>query len=204
MLIGHHHSFAVKARATLAALLLLSTGLPQTLMKPATRAGQFPHNFTAKLGRQRAGAAARSCLQRQAAHHRTHRESSHPARAQPPRLRPAAGRCRARQADGPRKVDRAATSSRKNRRRFQLQARLQSSRRGMSAQTLLASIRSPMPPPRRWASPSRNIASAWTTQRILRKGCIRRPANCRRKCSTSCSRPRLCAPSTASGSSKSS
>jgi len=31
MLIGHHHSLAVKARATLAALLLLSTGLPQTL-----------------------------------------------------------------------------------------------------------------------------------------------------------------------------
>jgi uncharacterized protein (DUF1800 family) len=32
MLIGHHHSLAVKGRSTLAALLLLSTGLPQTLI----------------------------------------------------------------------------------------------------------------------------------------------------------------------------
>ena len=32
MLIGHHHSLAVRARATLAAFLLLSTGLSQTLI----------------------------------------------------------------------------------------------------------------------------------------------------------------------------
>src|SRR5579872_2220053 len=35
MLIGHHHSSAVKARVRLAALLLLSTGLSQTLISQA-------------------------------------------------------------------------------------------------------------------------------------------------------------------------
>ena len=62
-------------------------------------------------------------VQGQAADHRTQRGPSRFARAQSPRVWPAARRCRARQADGPREVDRSATPSRER-------STIPSSRRG--------------------------------------------------------------------------